>query len=293
MDIHIEPSDSVIGAAVTGVGIGEPPSGDCIELIEDALEQYGVLVFPGQDITPAQQVAFSAAFGPLELTELERARLPGHEEIFVVGNVGKGLVSFAPDDPAGELEWHTDHIHHEVPARASLLYALEVPATGGDTLFACMYHAYESLDPGTRSQCDALTAIHSASGLEHYLAKQELQDSLGSAYGRDHKRVAWPLVRRHPRNGRRALYFGNQVTVGIDGWEDARARAFIHQLAGHACQPAFRYRHRWSAGDAVLWDNRRVLHAGTPYDVENSRRCMHRTTWRETEPVAGPIPGRG
>jgi alpha-ketoglutarate-dependent taurine dioxygenase len=97
--------------------------------------------------------------------------------------------------------------------------------------------------------------------------------------------VVRPLVRRHPRSGRKALSFGNQVSIGIVGWPEDRARGFIRQLTTHACQPAYQYRHRWRVGDAVLWDNRRVLHAGTFYNIETETRLMHRTTFRETEPV--------
>ena len=87
------------------------------------------------------------------------------------------------------------------------------------------------------------------------------------------------------RSGRKALYFGNQVSIGIVGWPEDRARGFIRQLTTHACQPAYQYRHRWRVGDAVLWDNRRVLHAGTFYNLATETRLMHRTTFRETEPV--------
>ena len=283
--ISIQPCKNVIGARITGVSLANKPDRELVKKIDQALEQYGVLIFPDQNITPRQQVDFSAELGPLEMTELAKARLADVEEIFVVGNVGKGLVSFAPKDNHQELEWHTDHIHHEVSARASLLYAKEVPEEGGDTLFACMYSAYDSLTEIQKQQYSAMQAEHSASGLERYLAKQDLRGSPGSLPKRSYKKVVRPLVRSHPDTARRALYFGNQVTVGIVGMSVEQSSLFIAELTKHACQTAFRYRHRWQVGDAVLWDNRRVLHAGTPYDVENSRRLMHRTTIRETEPI--------
>ena len=283
--ISIQPTDSVIGAKVQGVSLAEVPDAETIDEIEEALEKHGVLIFPQQQITPLQQVAFSRAFGPLEKTELEKARLPGVSEVFVVGNVGKGLVSFSPDGESGELEWHTDHIHHEVAARASLLYAIEVPQQGGDTLFSCMYHAYDALSQDQKEEYCKLQGINSASGLEHYLAKQNLSNTPSSSGQREHKEVIRPLVRAHPDTDRRALYFGNQITTGIVGWENSKAQKFIKDLTEHACRVEHQYRHQWSAGDAVLWDNRRVLHTGTHYDVENSRRLMHRTTWQETHPI--------
>lgn len=287
--ISIEPVDAVLGAKVTGLSLSEIPDSETIQIIEVALERYGVLIFPQQEITPQQQIDFSAAFADLELTELEKARLPGYEAIFVVGNVGMGLVSFAPEKVGDELEWHTDHIHRQVAARASLLYALEVPEQGGDTLFSCMYHAYDSLTEQQKSNYCKLQGINSAAGLEHYLARQKLRHSTGSNVGsmgkRNFQSINRPLVREHPLSKRRALYFGNQITMGIVGWDDEMSAKFIDDLTTHACQSAFQYRHKWKAGDAVLWDNRRVLHAGTPYDTKNSRRHMHRTTWKEDQPI--------
>ncbi len=283
--IEFEPMKAVIGARVSGISLADVPNVDTVELIEHALEKYGVLVFSDQVITPQQQVVFSAAFAELELTELEDARLEGAEEIFVVGNVGKGLVSFSPRDADQELEWHTDHIHRQVAARASLLYALEVPTEGGDTLFACMYSAFDSLDDAEKRRYCDIEAINSSWGLERYLTEQGLGESEGSAGRRAQDSMVRPLVRRHPLTGRRALYFGNQVTVCLVGESEATSRSFIAGLTRQACQPAFQYRHQWQVGDAVLWDNRRVLHAGTPYDTEHARRLMHRTTWRESAPI--------
>ena len=283
--LEIQKIDTVIGAKILNISLAEVPNADTINALENALEFYGVLIFPEQNVSPRQLVDFSAALGPLELTELEDARLDGFEEIFVVGNVGKGLVSFSPETEGQELEWHTDHIHRDVPARASLLYAKEVPEKGGDTLFSCMYNAYDNLSESDKQAYCKLEMIHSASGLDEYLAKQNLDNSKSQSNKRIHKHVIRPLVREHPVTKRRALYFGNQITVGVVGWEQHRARRFVADLTDHACQEGFQYRHQWKANDAVLWDNRRVLHAGTPYDVNNTRRLMHRTTIRETESI--------
>ena len=283
--ISVEPCAALIGAVVSNVSLNYVPTFDTVEAIETALEQYGVLVFPQQSLTPNELIAFSRSFADLELTELSHAQLQGHNEIFVVGNTGEALVTFSPADSDGELEWHTDHIHREVPARASLLYALEVPEEGGDTLFACMYSAYDALTPQQQAAYAQLEIETSAWGLERYLEKEGHSPDNASGRRRNYTSVLRPLVREHPRSSRRALYFGNQVSVQVKGWSEAASRTFIEQLTDHACRPSFRYRHKWSIGDAVLWDNRRVLHAGTPYDTRNTRRRMYRTTWRETETV--------
>lgn len=283
----ITPKGGALGATVAGVDLRRVPDAETVEAIETALEECGVLVFPEQVLTPAQQVAFSAAFGPLERTGNIDARLEGQPEIFVVGNTGARPVTFAPSLGSDDLEWHTDHIHREVPARASLLYALEVPPEGGDTLFACMYRAFDALSDADKAAYETLRAVHSVAGLRAYLQAQagdEPYDAGRQAPVPD--AVTWPLVRRHPRTGRKALYFGAKVTLGIEGWPEEKGRQFIADLSDHATRSAFVYRHVWRAGDAVLWDNRRTLHAATPFDMNRYRRQMHRTTFRETAPVA-------
>jgi alpha-ketoglutarate-dependent taurine dioxygenase len=281
------PTGAALGAIVEGVDLRRVPDAAAREAIETALEKYGVLIFPDQTITPAQQVAFSTALGPLELTANIDARLEGQPEIFVVGNTGTRLVSFAPKSGSDDLEWHTDHIHKPVPARASLLHGREIPSEGGDTLFACMYSAYDALLSAAKAQYETLGAVHSVEGLRAYLREQAGEKEYDP--GRQETMpgsVTWPLVRRHPMTGRPALYFGAKVTVGIEGWPRKDGLRFIRELTAHATQPAFVYRHVWRRHDAVLWDNRRTLHAATPFDMARHRRLMHRTTLRETEPVA-------
>ncbi|MEM7191174.1 MAG: TauD/TfdA family dioxygenase [Pseudomonadota bacterium] len=284
--MQIEPTDAVIGARVLGVDLGSVPDADLIEEIETALEAFGVLIFPDQDISPAQQVAFSAAFADLEMTARSEARLPDQPEIFVVGNTGKEIVSFAPADGSDDLEWHADHMHLPVTARASMLYCLETPPVGGETLFACMYGAFDALSTDEQAEAEALTACHSGAGLRAFLKEKGEPGTAEQKYDfEDSLTVRWPLVRHHPRTGRKALYFGSKVTLGIDGWPEQKAQDYLRALEPRATAPALRYAHKWAAGDAVLWDNRRVLHAGTPFDVGTYRRRMYRTTFREDQPI--------
>ena len=287
MSIEITALGPAIGARVTGLSLAEAPDAATVESIEDALEKHGVLVFPGQRISPAQQIDFSRAFAQLEKTARVDARLDGYPEIFVVGNAGGKVVSFAAKDNSDDLEWHADHMHLPEPARASLLYARAVPSEGGDTLFTCTYAAYDALDAAERAELDGLSAQHSVSGLNDFLRHQGEEGAADGAYTSPSDLVVqWPLVRRHPRSGRKSLYFGSKVSVGIEGWPARRARALFETLSARAARPEFVYRHRWSVGDAVLWDNRRVLHAATQYDVRNQSRELHRTTWREDRPIA-------
>ena len=285
MALKITPYETVIGARVEGLDLNARPDPAEVAALEAALEHHGVLLFRDQRASPAQQIAFTGAFGPLAPTEEADARLPDHPEIFVVGNVGDHPVIFSAPEPDGPLEWHTDHSHRKEAARASLLYALEVPPAGGDTLFACMYSAYDSLPPKRQALCDGLRVTHSASGLRDFIEEQGIAPTAAKRTTVPDPPVERPLVRRHPVTGRKALYFGSRVSVAIVGWPDDEARAFIAELTEHACQEAFQYRHSWRAGDALFWDNRRLLHAGTPYDTEGTVRLMHRTTLRETEPI--------
>lgn len=285
MALSIEPTKAVIGARVTNVSLGEVPSDGVVAEIEAALEQYGVLIFPDQDITPGQQVAFSAAFAPLEVPSLLHARVPEHPEVFIVGNTQEKPVTFSPAKPEGELEWHTDHIHKAVTARASLLYAMVVPSVGGDTAFACMYSAHDALTAQQQADYARLEMVNSVAGLRAYLNGQGYDSKKQDRHGDPAEKAIWPLVRAHPLTGRRALYFGAKVSIGVVGWEEPAALDFVRDLTAHACRPAFQYRHKWSVGDAVLWDNRRMLHAGTHYEIERDTRLMHRTTWRETEAI--------
>lgn len=284
--VRFEPVDAVIGAVASGCNLADVPAPETIVAIESALEQYGVLIFRDQHISPAEQIAFSRAFAALEQTSRVAARLDGHPEIFVVGNVDGQVVSFAPADGSDELEWHADHMHLDVPARASMLYCLETPPVGGETLFACMYSAFDALSTDAQAKAERLTALHSVSGLQQFLRAKGAKGAADGEYSSPEALVVrWPLVRHHPLTGRRALYFGSKVTIGIEGWSDENARAYLDDLETCATAEAFRYAHSWRPGDAVLWDNRRVLHAGTPYDMGAYARRMHRTTWREDEPI--------
>ena len=283
--LEIVPSDAVIAASLPGVRLAEHLSASDLEMIENALERYGVLVFPDQRISPAELVAFSRHFGTLETIEYQDGGHADHPEICHVGNEHGRRISFSPNTTDGELEWHSDHIHLPTPARASLLYATKVPAHGGDTVFACMYHAYDALSEQQKADYESLTMIHSVTGLRDYLQEhgeysvESLGVTPGEVYGRH------PLVRHHPRTGRAALYFGSHVTIEVEGWSQPQAMKLVRELTAHSTRQAFLYRHRWRDKDAVLWDNRRVLHAAAYYDIDREPRHMLRTTVREECPV--------
>ena len=283
--MKVVPDSTLIGAEVCDVSLAQVPSANTVERIDELLERHGVLVFRDQQITPGQQASFTRAFGPLGQSPRTDGRVPGEPDIFAVGNVNGRPILFSPREPDGELDWHTDQIHRAVPSRASLLHARIVPFEGGDTLFACMYSAYDALSDDEKRLYDRLIAVHSPCGLRDYLGRQGHAGTEDAVYESEDSEVSWPLVRRHPVTRRKALYFGSHMTVGIVGWSREGSLELVRHLTRHATQPRFQYRHQWRVGDAVFWDNRRVLHAGTYYDLTRHRRLMHRTMLVETAPI--------
>ena len=153
--------------------------------------------------------------------------IPTTRRFVTPGNADGRRISFSPNTADGELEWHSDHIHLPTPARASLLYATKVPDHGGDTYFACMYHAYDALSPKQKVGYESLTLVNSVTGLSDYLHEhgeysvESLGVTPGEVYGR------WPLVRHHPRTGRAALYFGSHVTIEVEGWSHREAMQLV------------------------------------------------------------------
>ncbi|WP_193370931.1 TauD/TfdA dioxygenase family protein [Pelagibius marinus] len=284
--------DAVIGAEVYGLGLDQVPNEKSIAVLEQALEKYGVLIFRKQEVTPRQLVEFSRPFAPLALAPREEDRHKDHPEIFVIGNPEGKQVVFAPDVTNSEiddmeLEWHTDHSQYSIPARATILLGEEVPAKGGDTAFACTYTAYDALSAAEKRQYENVTLLHSVRGLNDYLRRLNKLETLNSHELDLEKEPPqkWPLVRRHPLSGRRALYFGSHMSIGVDGLPEAEGRALIKKVTAHATRPEFQYRHRWQKGDVLFWDNRRLIHAATPYDTTIHRRVIYRTTLEEVAPV--------
>ena len=234
-----------------------------------------MLIFPSANLTEAQHIAFSRRFGPLERTLSRRATRP---EISLLSNVGKDGEVAKPNDPLGlflkgNRYWHTDSSFKKVGAKVSLLRAVVVPDSGGDTEWADMRAAWDVLDADTQRQLDGRQAVHSYAwsqgriGGIGVLSKAE-RDALPP--------VAHPLVRTHPVTGRKSLYVGRHASH-ILGMAAESGRALLQRLTEDACQPPRIVRHRWRAGDIAAWDNRCVLHRGHPWPFDQ-RRVMRRTT---------------
>ncbi len=275
-DFEIRPFDAALGAEVVGLDLNQPLSSADFQRIHRAHLDHHVVVFRDQRITPAQQVAFSRRFGPLQIHVLHQFQLANHPEILIVSNVVENGKPIGLGD-AGHF-WHSDLSYKEKPSLGSLLHAIELPAQGGDTLFANMHTAWETLPPALQRKVEGLRAEHT------YLARYaELQKrspwrpNLTPEQIAQVKPVVHPVVRTHSETGRKALFVSEHFTTRIIGLPDEESRALLDELFAHSVKPAHVYRHQWREHDLVFWDNRSLLHlaGGTPDDL---RRVMYRTT---------------
>ncbi|RZT39539.1 TauD/TfdA dioxygenase family protein [Cupriavidus agavae] len=275
-DFEVRPFDAALGAEVVGLDLSQPLSAEDFRRIHRAHLDHHVVVFRDQRITPAQQIAFSRRFGPLQIHVLNQFQLANHPEILIVSNVLKDGKPIGLGD-AGHF-WHSDLSYKETPSLGSLLHAIELPSEGGDTLFANMHAAWEGLPARLQHKVAGLCAEHT------YLARYaELQQrspwrpNLTPEQIAQVKPVVQPVVRTHPETGRKALFVSEHFTTRIVGLPEDESRALLDTLFAHSVQPAYVYRHQWRAHDLVFWDNRSLLHlaAGTP---DHLRRVMYRTT---------------
>ena len=274
--IEIRAFDGPVGAEVLGLDLSEPLGQEDFARIHRAHLDHHVLVFRDQRITPDQQIAFSRRFGPLQIHVLHQFQLPGYPEVLVVSNIVENGQPIGLGD-AGHY-WHSDLSYKEKPSLGSLLHAQELPSEGGDTLFANMHLAWDTLPANLRNAVEGRSAEHT------YLAKYaELQKrspwrpNLSAEQIAQVKPVVQPIVRTHPETGRRALFVSEHFTTRVLDVPEDESRALLAELFDHSTRDAFVYRHQWQPGDMVFWDNRSLMHlaAGTP---DHLRRRLNRTT---------------
>lgn len=288
--IEVREIDGPIGVEITGVDLAGGIDEETFRAIEDVYNQHSVTVIRGQNLTPAQHVAFSRRFGDLEIHVLKQYLLPQHPEILVLSNIvdddGK-LVGLA--DGGRVCVWHTDMSYLEKPPRGSMLYALEVPVKDGqplgDTLFADTTAAYEALSPDVKKKLAGLKAIHRMTkGYDAAANSAGARLAYSAEQRKENPERAHPIVRTHPATGRKCLYLSRLCCVGIEGMPDEEAEPLLEMLYQHCAQPEFVYRHRWRKGDLVMWDNCTAQHLATMDYALPLRRRMHRTTLMGTAP---------
>ena len=267
----VKPLAGGLGAEILGIDLRKPPSAAAWRRIDDAFAAHGVIFFRDQDLTPEQHVAFAGHFGPINVNRFFTP-VPGHPQIAEVRKEPHHRKNI------GEV-WHTDHSYDEIPALGSVLLAREVPEIGGDTMFANMYLAYETLSDGYRRMLDGLRAVHSSRhifGPKAAYHGNDLKDRLANAELAVQDAVH-PVIITHPATGRRALYVNPNFTVGIEGWTAEESRSLLDHLYRHAVRPEFTCRFRWRNGSIAIWDNRCTWHQAIN-DYQGQRRLMHRIT---------------
>lgn len=272
MTITLRPLSHALGAEVGGVDIAAGVGDNMAAEIREAFNRYGVLLFRDQKVTREQHIAFSALFGELDKhPTLPRDRHPDYPELLMVTNAPKA--NGQPNDAkyTGQT-WHSDMSYTATPAMGSLLRSVKVPSVGGDTMFANMYLAYETLSPGMKRMLEGVHGIHATA------RKVADPNSDRAAEGRRlNPPIAQPVVRVHPETGRKALYIGEKVTCLVDMTE-AESKPIIDHLVRHATRPHFCYRHVWRDDDILMWDNRSTMHLALGDYPEGELRHMERTT---------------
>lgn len=291
--LAIEPLDAPLGARVVGYDPAGAVDESLVDTLAHALLQHSVLVFRDLQIEAGQLVALGRAFGDLEILPEPDKRHPVHPEIFNLSNVRPDgeIVTF--DEPQsvflrGTQRWHTDSSFRPVPCLCTLLYAHEVPPTGGETEFADMYAAWAALESAEQMELSRLHLVHDYSYSRAHNPGR--MDPMTTEELDRYPPVSHPLVRTHA-DGRKSLYMGGHVshiaeTEPAGEAAIATGRAQIARLTERATAAAFVYRHHWRAGDLVVWDNRSTLHRLRPYDIAKHRRVMQRVTVAGTDTVS-------
>ncbi len=270
MSLQLRELSYALGAEVTGVDIANPLNLTDVKNVRDAFLKHGILLFRGQHISSEQFVTFSRQFGELDDNKTRKTRDATHHEISRLINMPKPDGDFADTHYAGS-DWHSDSSFKTAPTDISLLHAVEVPDVGGDTQFANMYLAYETLSDGMKALLQSLDGVHvQEEKLLDHSTPERLRES------RRAKTIAHALVKVHPETSRKSLYVGDKVQL-FAGMTAEESRPLIDFLCGHARRPQFIYRHQWQKNDVLMWDNRCTNHnALGNYDRRNKVRHMEK-----------------
>ena len=292
ISIRVEPASPAIGARIEGVDVGRLGD-DEFAIVRAAWQRHSALVFSGQSLSDADLIRFSTRFGELDLppvNENGKTFVSGHPEIYVVSNVvgadGVPIGSLG----AGEAVWHTDMSYLAKPPDASMLYALEVPPAGGDTLVISMEAALRGMPAALIQRVQGLFIKHDGTYNSGGYLRQGLtanDDPLTSPG------TAHPIVCAHPETGRPTLYLGRRRNAYVVGLTLPESEALLDELWNFATLPQHAYRHHWQVGDLLMWDNRTTMHRRDPFP-DHTRRVMHRTQIKGSvspRPYTAPITG--
>ena len=272
------------GAEVIGLDLSENLTEEDFTTVRDLYFERAVVVFRGQTLTPSQQSAFSRRFGDLMVHVLTQFQILGDPEVLLLSNRRDADGNPIGFEDAGRY-WHSDISYNAEPALGTMLYAVEIPPQGGDTLFADMAAAYEALSDKVKQQIDGRFAYHSYT--VNYKANETNAGSrpnLTDVQLATLENVLHPIVRTHEDTGRKALYVNQGFTYRIDGMSETKSDALLKKLFAHTTEERFISRHKWRPHDLLCWDNRSVMHHATLYDGKYTRH-IHRTTIKGPKPT--------
>jgi taurine dioxygenase len=270
--IRARPLSPALGAEIRGVDLSQPLDDAAFEILRNYWHEHCVLCIPDQVLGELDQVRFAERFGELAATLHEYESGKGHPAIMYVTNEQKDgkYVGALPD---GEMYFHSDMCYLERPSMATLLYAMVIPAEGGNTLFANTYQAYDALPEQTRQRIDGLKAVNTYDpGNSDYAAMRTRIQASPTA-----RSYAQPMVCIHPATGKKALYVNRLMTEYIVGMPREESNALLESLFDHQEQPQFIYEHRWTPGELVIWDNRCTLHARRYFSADQLRKLRRVT----------------
>ena len=285
--ICVRKSSSCLGADIDGLDLSQSMSDATFNEVRDALHRHHVLAIRGQKLEPASFLEFSRRFGPPEPHVLDQFHHPEVSDILMLSNVVRDGKPVGLAD--GGTYWHSDYSYLTIPARATVLYSVEVPKVGGDTLFADQEQAYEDLPEAVKKRIEGLVTLNVYGNRDDLDPKsrtaappptQEQKEKRGAFL------IRHPLVRRHPYTRRKALYAVSGTSFAIEGMPDEEGITLLRELAAHSTQPKYQYRMQYGVGDVVVWDNASVLHSATLTDPKYPRTLFRVTTKELQRPVA-------
>jgi len=286
--LTVTPLKPEFGARIEGADLRRPLTAEEFTVMDAAINRYGFLVIPGQDIDDDQQMAFAARFGPIEQTratvDVQKQRLK-HFAMNDISNLDEKGEILAADDrrrffSLGNRLWHSDSSFKATPAKHSLLHARSIPPSGGETEFADTRGAWDALPAEMQAGLRDLVCDHSLIYSRAQLGFAEWTEAERQQFAP----VPQRLVRRHAESGRTALFLSSHIGR-IHGMPTPEAMMLIRDLLEHATQPCFVHTHRWAVGDVVMWDNRTSLHRGRAYDDRRYKRDMRRVTLSDVAPT--------
>lgn len=278
--IRIRPLSPALGAEICGIDLSQPLDDETFETMRNFWYEHCVLCIPGQNLGEMDQVRFAERFGELAATLHEYESGKGHPAIMYVTNQQKDgkYIGALPD---GEMFFHSDMCYLERPSMATMLYAMDIPSTGGNTMFANMYKAYDALPEQTKQGLAGLKAVNGYDAGKSNYAAMATRNGPPSPTARSHAHL---IVYAHPATGRNALYINRLMTEYIVGMPRDESNALLESLFDHQEQPQFIYEHRWTPGDVVIWDNRCTLHARTNFNADELRK-LRRVTVKGDKPL--------